>query len=201
MDKQLSEAKAKQFQELKPVYVLAVVNGMFSKSKNWYHHLQIVDIKDTTLIIDGLDYILLELPNFTPDKWTNEYKRLAISWMRFLREAESYTDHVPEEISSDKHIRKALSICEASALTPAERDAYDQAEYAMIWQNSIRGLEDEVIEARKTIEENKKTIEDKDKTIEESKKTIEDKDKENEKLKNELEKLKRQMEKNEDKSS
>jgi predicted transposase/invertase (TIGR01784 family) len=86
LNRKSSEDKAKQFNELKPVYVLAVVNGKFSKGKDWYHHLQIVDIKNSDLVIDGLDYVLLELPNFTPDTWSHTHKKLAVLWLRFLKE-------------------------------------------------------------------------------------------------------------------
>jgi predicted transposase/invertase (TIGR01784 family) len=84
LDKKFQEDKTRKFQELKPVYVLAIVNGNFSKGKEWYHHLKIMDSKNPDVVIDGLDYVLLELPNFTPDVWTHAHKKLAILWLRFL---------------------------------------------------------------------------------------------------------------------
>ena len=190
LDKEYPKDRTKKYQELKPVYVLAVVNSNFSKGKDWYHHLQIMDPKNTDLVIDGLDYVLLELPNFTPDTWTYAQKKLAVLWLRFLRETDGYCEKLPEELASNKIILSAIKICEESALTPEEREAYEQAKEQARWQDSIKGLEDEVVEVRKslaeknkTIEEKDKSLEEKDKTIEESNKTIKAKDKEIEELK------------------
>lgn len=40
------------------------------------HHLQIMDVKNPDVVIEGLDYILLELPNFTQERWTDDHKKL-----------------------------------------------------------------------------------------------------------------------------
>ena len=193
LDKKNQADRAKKFQELKPVYVLAVVNGTFSKGKDWYHHLQIMDGKNPDVVIDGLDYVLLELPNFTPDTWTDAHKKLAILWLRFLKEIDGYYDKLPDELVSNEFIHSAIRICEESALSPEEREAYERSQYEARWQDSIKGFEDEVVEVRKSLAEKDKSLEDNKKTIEDKDKTIEEKDKENEILKNELEKLKRQL--------
>jgi len=184
MDKKFAKDKAKQFKELKPVYVLAIVNGKLSNGKDWYHHLQIMDSKNPDVVIEGLDFVLVELPNFTPETWTYTHKQLAVLWLRFLKEIESYNDTLPEEFVSNEVIYSAIKICEESALTPEERDAYERAEEQMIWENSIKGLEDEVVESRKTIAENRKIIEEKDKALEVERKA-------RKKLEAELEKFKR----------
>jgi predicted transposase/invertase (TIGR01784 family) len=183
MNKKSTEDKARSFSDLKPVYVLAVVNGKFTSGKNWYHNLQIMDPKDTSVIIEGLSYILLELPNFTPDKWTSEYKKLAILWLRFLKEIEGYYEKLPEEFVSNEVIYNAIKICEESALSPSELDIYERDKDQMLWDNSIKNLEDEVAESRKTIVENRKTITEKDNLIAEKDNLITEKDKEIEKLK------------------
>ena len=184
LDREKQEERAKLFQEFKPVYVLAIVNGTFSKGREWYHHLQIMDAKNQDVVIDGLDYVLLELPNFTQERWRDDHKELAILWLRFLKEIDACYDTLPEEFVSNELIHSAVKICEASGLSRKERDAYDSAEDHARWHNSIVGLEDEVVDVRKTLTENrktladnKKTIEEKEKTIEESKKTIEERKK------------------------
>jgi predicted transposase/invertase (TIGR01784 family) len=173
MDKDYSEDKAKKFTELKPVYILALVNSSFSHGEEWYHHLQVIDNKNPKLIIDGLDYILLELPNFKPDKLTYMHKRMAVLWLRFFNEIEGYHEELPEDFKENEHILNAIKMCEAAALSPKERDAYERAKENAQWQESIKGLEDEVVESRKTIEENKKSLAEKDKEIEALKKRLE----------------------------
>ena len=194
LNKKSPNDRAKKFDELKPVYVLAIVNSNFTKGKDWYHHLKIMDSKNPDVVIDGLDYVLLELPNFTPDTWSYAHKQLAVLWLRFLKEIDSY-EKLPEELVSNKLIYTAIKICEESALSPEERYAYDDAEMGVMWQNSIRGLEDEVVdvrkslaESKKTITESKKTIAEKDKSLAEKDKTLAEKDKETAELKRLLEK-------------
>ena len=177
MDRKYQEDKAKKFRDLKPVYVLAVVNSHFSKGKDWYHHLQIMDFKNPDVVIDGLDYVLLELPNFTPDTWTHAHKQLAILWLRFLKEIEGYYEKLPDEFVSNELIYSAVKICEASALSPTERAAYEQAEEEVIWQNSIKGLEDDAVEAKKSLAEKDKSLAEKDKIIADDKKSLAEKDK------------------------
>ena len=172
MDKKFREDKAKGFQELKPVYVLAIVNSNFSKGNDWYHHLQIMDSKNSDVVIDGLDYVLLELPNFTPATWTHAHKKLSILWLRFLKEIDGYYDKLPDELVSNELIYRAIKICEESALSFEEREAYHHAEEEVIWQNSIKDLEDEVVENRKSLAEKDKSLAEKDKEIEELKKQL-----------------------------
>jgi len=157
LNKESPKDRAKKFDELKPVYVLAIVNSNFTKGKDWYHHLKIMDSKNPDVVIDGLDYVLLELPNFTPDTWSYAHKQLAVLWLRFLKEIDSY-EKLPEELVSNKLIYTAIKICEESALSPKERYAYDDAEMGVMWQNSIRGLEDEVVDVRKLLAEKDKEI-------------------------------------------
>jgi len=194
LDKKSKTDKAIKFQELKPVYVLAIVNGTFSQGKDWYHHLKIMDSKNPDVVIDGLDFVLVELPNFTPDTWTYAHKQLAVLWLRFLKETESYGDKVPKELKSNKLIRSAIKMCKEAALTPEELTAYERAEEEVIWQNSIKGLEDDAIEARKSLAESKKTLEENKKTLEENKKTLEENKKTLEENKKSLAESKKEIE-------
>ena len=177
--KESIDDKMKQFIELEPVYIITVINSNFSTGIDWYHHLQIIDHKNTDVIIEGLDYILLELPKFKKETWSLAEKKMAVLWLRFFKEIAGYFENIPEELKSNKLISAAIEMCQLSALSPEEMDIYDRYEDQARWQASIKGSEDSVIQ-------NKKTIEEKDKTIEE-------KDKENEILKKELEKLKKQI--------
>ena len=154
-----------------------------NKEEDWYHHLQIVDVKNPDVVIDGLDYILVELPNFTRDTWSLAHKELAVLWLRFLKEIEGYRDELPEEFVSNKLIYRAVKLCEKAAFTRKELIAYDIAEGQMMWDNSIKFLEDEVVKNRKTIEEKDKALEEKDKALEDKDNTIEAMQKEIELLK------------------
>ena len=191
MDKKSRKEKAIKFHEVKPVYVLAVVNGNFSKGTDWYHHLQIMDSKNPDVVIDGLDFVLVELPNFTPDTWTYAHKQLAVLWLRFLNEIDGYHDKLPKELTSNKYIRRAIKLCEEAAFSPEEREIYERAKEQAQWQDSIKGLEDDAIESRKLLAESKKELAESKKELAESKKVIEEKDKTIEAMLKEIERLKR----------
>jgi predicted transposase/invertase (TIGR01784 family) len=183
MSKKTQEEKAKDFSLLQPVYVLAVVDDEFSdkEKKEWYHHLKIMNPKNPDEVIKGLEFILLEVPKCKPETWTLAHKKIAVLWMRFLRELEGLSDdEIPNELLADRQIRHAIEICKESSLTEKEKAIYDRYQDNILWQNGIKNMENEIVD-------NKKTIEDKNKTIEDNNKTIEDKDKEIAELKRLLE--------------
>ena len=193
MDKKSKKDRAKEFQELKPVYVLAIVNDTFSQGKDWYHHLKIMDSRNPDVVIDGLDFVLVELPNFTPDTWTYAHKQLAVIWLRFLKEIDGYDGKPPKELTSNKLIRSAIKLCEEAALTPEERYAYERAEEEVIWQNSIKSLENSAIEGRKLLAESKKELAESKKELAEKDKALEKERNACAKLEAELVKLQQQM--------
>jgi predicted transposase/invertase (TIGR01784 family) len=177
LDKKSTEDTAKKFQDIKPVYILAVINNKFSKSDNWYHLLQIREKGDSELIIKGLDYVLLELPNFTPSTWTYAHRKLAVLWLRFLKEIEGYYENLPEELTSNTLIHSAIKICEESALSPKEREAYERSKENAQWQESIKGLEDEVKKKKKTVAEKDQSLAEKDQSLAEKDQSLAEKDK------------------------
>jgi len=201
LNKKTVEDKSKGFSLLQPVYVLAVVDDEFSgkDKKEWYHHLKIMNPKNHDEVIKGLEFILLEVPKFKPETWTLANKKIAILWMRFLRELEGLVDdEVPSELLSDKQIKHAIEICKESSLTEKDRAIYDKYWFEMLWQNGIKNMENEIVENKKEITENKKTIEEKDKTLLEKDKALLEKDKiisENEKALSENEKALMEKEK------
>ena len=194
LSKKTFEEKAKDYSLLQPVYVLAVVDDKFSgkNNKEWYHHLKIMNPKHPDEVIDGLEFVLLEVPKFKPETWTLAHKKITVLWMRFLRELEGLADdELPDELLTDKQIRHAIEICKESSLTEKEKALYDKYRDNMLWQNSIKNMENEIAENKKTIVENKKTIVEKEKTIEEKEKTIVENKKTIEEKEKEIAELKR----------
>jgi hypothetical protein len=165
---------------LKPVYVLAVVDDEFSDKdkKDWYHHLKIMNPKNPDEVIKGLEFILLEVPKFKPEAWTFAHKKIAILWMRFLRELECLSDdELPDELLSDKQIRHAIEICKESSLTEKEKAIYDKYWDEMLWQNGIKNMENEIAENKKEIAEGKNEIAEKEQALTEKDKALAEKDK------------------------
>jgi predicted transposase/invertase (TIGR01784 family) len=116
--------KAEEYHLLEPVYTLALLNENFdNKTDKCYHYYQIINKENTEEIIHGLEFILVELLKFRPQTWSD--RKLAMLWLRFLNEVNEDTKEIPKELQSDANISQAIEMCKESALTDAEREAYD----------------------------------------------------------------------------
>ncbi|MDR1180562.1 MAG: Rpn family recombination-promoting nuclease/putative transposase [Bacteroidales bacterium] len=73
------------FNLLQTVYGLGILNDVFDKrTDEFYHHYQSINRYDTEDVIEGLEFVLVELPKFKPEKWKE--RKLSALWLRFLRE-------------------------------------------------------------------------------------------------------------------
>jgi hypothetical protein len=110
---------------LQPVYALAILNETFdNKTPEFYHHYRIVNDKNTDEVIEGLEFVMVELPKFQAETWTD--RRMAVLWLRFLQEVGEKMRVVPAELKENREISRALDICEEGAFTEAELYAYDR---------------------------------------------------------------------------
>ena len=109
---------------LHPVYTLAILNENFDhKTTQFYHHYQIVNRENTDEIIPWLEFVLVELEKFCPETVTD--RKLAVLWLRFLKEVDESMTALPAELQENEHIRQAAELCEESAFTPEELAAYE----------------------------------------------------------------------------
>lgn len=61
--------KGGDYDLLHPVYSLNLVNDTFSDSPGYYHDFRIVEDAETKEVIEGLRFIFIELPKFTPKNY------------------------------------------------------------------------------------------------------------------------------------
>ncbi len=116
--------KKESYQLLQPVYALSILNENFDhKTTEFYHHYQIVNKGNTDEVIAGLEFVLVELVKFRPEKWAD--RKVAVLWLRFLKEVNEQTETIPEELMANDQIRKAAGLCEEGAFTPEELAAYE----------------------------------------------------------------------------
>jgi len=114
------------YQLLKPVYTLAILNENFDyKTDRFYHHYQIVNRENTNEIIPGLEFVLVELTDkFRPETMSD--RKLAVLWLRFLKEVGEKMRSLPPEMQENEDIRQAAELCEEGAFSPAELAAYEK---------------------------------------------------------------------------
>lgn len=118
--------KAEEYETLKPVYSLNLVNEIIEKNMPdcFIHNYRIVHDKDTKKVIKGLHFTFIELPKFTPHTFLE--KRMSVLWLRFLTEIDSDTREVPADLLESPEISKALEEVKVSSFTDAELRTYDK---------------------------------------------------------------------------
>ncbi len=87
-----------EYRFLQPVYSLNLLNDTYlPPEEGWYHHYRITKVQGTGRIIEGLEFVFIELPKFTPQTFTE--KKLRALWLRFLTEVgENAKNDPPAEL-------------------------------------------------------------------------------------------------------
>ena len=109
---------------LQPVYSLNLVNDTFSESEAYYHDYRIVEVAATKEVIEGLRFIFIELPKFTPKNYGD--KKMQVLWLRYLTEIGEQTREAPQELLANPDINKAVTQLEESAFSSAQLLGYDK---------------------------------------------------------------------------
>ena len=112
-----------EYDELNPVYALALLNENYEEGDDYYHHYTIVEDAHTERVLKGLEFVFVELRKFHPDKYSA--KKMHILWMRFLTEINERTDTPNSDLLENDDIRSAIKILERSAYTDAQMRTYD----------------------------------------------------------------------------
>jgi len=130
--------KAEEFKLIHPVYALNFVNEKFEKSPDmkdeYYHYYKIVNVKNTEKQIEGLEFLFVELPKFTPQNRAE--KKLHELWLRFLTEVNENTKEIPQELLDNALTREAVGYMERAAYTKEQLAAYDKWKIAAMTERS-----------------------------------------------------------------
>ena len=116
--------RGNEYNLLQPVYSLNLVNETFEPDmEEYYHYYRLVHYLHTDRVLEGLHLVFVELPKFKAKNLTE--KKIQVLWLRFLTEIGEATKEAPQDLVEDPHVGEALEIVEESALSDAERAAYD----------------------------------------------------------------------------
>jgi predicted transposase/invertase (TIGR01784 family) len=117
--------RGQQYKNLEPVYSLSIVNEIFEpKLDNYFHHYKITHTEYSEKIIEGLEFIFIELPKFKSKQIRD--KKLNVLWLRFLSEISDGQEEIPEDFKNDPSIFEASEYAKESAYTKTELEAYDR---------------------------------------------------------------------------
>lgn len=118
-------ARGEDYELLQPVYSLNLVNDIFEPElEGYYHNYRIVHVEHSDRIIEGLHFVFVELPKFTPQ--TYKEKKMHVLWLRYLTEIDEKTREVPQELLDNPDIKKAVAQLEESAFTDAQLRGYEK---------------------------------------------------------------------------
>lgn len=118
-------ARGEDYELLQPVYSLNLVNDIFEPElEGYYHNYRIVHVEHSDRIIEGLHFVFVELPKFTPQ--TYKEKKMHVLWLRYLTEIDENTREVPPELLDNPDIKKAVAQLEESAFTDAQLRGYEK---------------------------------------------------------------------------
>jgi hypothetical protein len=108
-----------------PIHSLIILNDVYNRDNiNYYHYHKSIDSKGE--YIDGLEYVIMELPKFKPVSLLLVQKRMKILWLRFLKEITDGCIEPAPELLANEYIRKAIDLCEYETFSTAELEAYDR---------------------------------------------------------------------------
>ena len=118
--------RGKEYEEFCAGYELAVLNATFDPEtpNQWFHHYRMTSAHDGKKNWDDIQCVLIELPKFNPNTLTE--KKLAVLWLRFLKEMNDNTTVVDPRFLEVEEIKQAVNLLEESAYSKAELLAYDK---------------------------------------------------------------------------
>jgi predicted transposase/invertase (TIGR01784 family) len=117
--------KGQDFDLLQPVYTLAILNENFDrKTGEFYHRYQMANRQNTDEVIEGIELIFVELQKFKAESIID--RRMAVLWLRFLKEVNEKNAKIAEELMENPDIRNAVDICEKAGFTDEELVIYDK---------------------------------------------------------------------------
>ncbi|MDR0692133.1 MAG: Rpn family recombination-promoting nuclease/putative transposase [Prevotellaceae bacterium] len=113
-----------QYKFLPPVYALSFVNEIFDRSSaEYYHHYKIVNIADTQQRIEGLEFVFIELPKYTPGNRAE--KKLYDLWLMFLTQPNE-SNEAPAALLEEELTREALQYLERWSYSAEDLEIYDR---------------------------------------------------------------------------
>lgn len=130
--------KGHDYKGLQPVYSLNIINENFEeKVESYLHHYKLVHAEDSNNIMEGLEFVFIELPKFKANNFTD--KRLQILWLRFLAEINDQQESISADFLENPEIKEATDIILESAFSKEELESYDKYWDYISTEKTIRG--------------------------------------------------------------
>ena len=127
---------AREYRGVNPVFALSLVNTNFEHDTDeYYHHYSIVHSTHPDKVLEGLEFVFVELPKFKAKNLTE--KKLQVLWLRFLSEIEEASRSVAPELLEVPEIEEAVVLLAESAYSLGELAAYEKYWDSVSYEKSL----------------------------------------------------------------
>lgn len=117
--------RGEEYKGLQPVYSLCILNENFEPDLNEFlHHYKIVHLQHSSKVIEGLEFVFIELPKFKANNFLD--KKLSVLWLRFLSEIKDNQEQIPEALLEIPEIKEATDLIRESAYSKAQLETYER---------------------------------------------------------------------------
>ncbi len=148
-----------QYKGLQPVYSLNIINENFDNKPDTYiHHYQIIHTQYSEKVIEGLEFVFIELPKFKALKFTD--KKLQVLWLRFLSEINDQQESISPDFMDVPELKEASELILESCFTKGELETYDKYWDYISTEKTIRAdsFENGMEQGKLTVAKNLKAI-------------------------------------------
>ncbi len=117
--------RGSEYKSLEPVYALNLINQNFARhTDEYYHHYRIVHPNNPDDILEGWEFVFVELPKFKARNLRD--MRMQVLWLRFVTEIQDQTDVIPKELADTPATAEAVEYLRESAFSKDELYGYDR---------------------------------------------------------------------------
>jgi predicted transposase/invertase (TIGR01784 family) len=114
-----------KYKGLQPVFSLNIINEDFDDKPDTYlHHYRLIHTQDSGKVIEGLEFVFIELPKFKAKKFTD--KKLQVLWLRFLSEINDMQEEISPDFLDVPEIKEASDLILESGFSKGELETYDK---------------------------------------------------------------------------
>jgi len=152
-----------QYKGLQPVYSLNIINENFDDKPDTYiHHYQLIHTQDCEKVMEGLEFVFIELPKFKAKKYTD--KKLQVLWLRFLSEINDMQEEISPDFLDVPELKEASDLILESGFTKGELETYDKYWDYISTEKTIKadafdkGIEQGIEQEKSTIARNLKKL-------------------------------------------
>ena len=115
--------KGVQYNKLKPVYFIGILEFEIGQNKNYFSRHKVLDVETQEHIIQDVEFNFIELPKF--DKQINQLETSIDQWTYFIKNAENLT-LIPEGVK-DEGLKEAYTEADKQNWTKLELEDYERA--------------------------------------------------------------------------